>query len=447
MKKLISLLIILFAGFNYLANAQFSTIYDFTGNDAFTGSEPELGQFISDGTYLYGMTYYGGTYNKGCVFKIRISDNSYSIILSFDGITNGWHPEGALISDGTYLYGMTGGNGDNDKGNIFKIQISNNVYTKMLDFDGTNGRYPCSSLIIDGMYLYGITHLGGSNSMGTIFKIQIDNNAFTKIHDFTNNTNGYYPNSSLLSDGTYLYGMTSSGGTYNKGTVFKFKISDNTFTKILDFNGTNGNCPWGSLISDGTYLYGMTPSGGVSNMGTIFKIQISNNAYTKIYDYTDITIGKEPYHSLISDGTYLYGLTNMGGQNNKGTVFKVKISDNTLTKLLDFDGTSKGSYPRGSLFSDGTHLYGSTSHGGTYDLGCIFKIQISNNQYSKLRDLVGAINGSNPNGALISDGTYLYGMTLSGGNKDLGTVFKFNIINNQYTKLLDFDGASNGSNP
>ena len=34
------------------------------------------------------------------------------------------------------------------------------------------------------------------------------------------------------------------------------------------------------------------------------------------------------------------------------------------TKLLDFSGPSNGSHPDGSLFYDGTYLYGTTSDGG-----------------------------------------------------------------------------------
>ena len=46
------------------------------------------------------------------------------------------------------------------------------------------------------------------------------------------------------------------------------------YTKLLDFSGTtNGELPQGSLISDGTFLYGMTSQGGTNDMGVIFKIK------------------------------------------------------------------------------------------------------------------------------------------------------------------------------
>src|SRR5436190_1787608 len=94
------------------------------------------------------------------------------------------------------------------------------------------------------------------------------------------------------------------------------------------------------------------------------------------------------------------------------------------TKLLDFAGTANGANPIGSLFSKGTFLYGMTSNGGTNDYGTIVKIKPDGTGYSKLLDFSGVTNGRNPRGSLISDGTFLYGMTSGGGTNNIGNIFK-----------------------
>src|SRR6266850_1722370 len=54
-------------------------------------------------------------------------------------------------------------------------------YTKLLDFGSTdNGSHPYSSLVSDGTFLYGMTSEAGSNGVGTIYKIKPDGSGFAK---------------------------------------------------------------------------------------------------------------------------------------------------------------------------------------------------------------------------------------------------------------------------
>jgi len=65
------------------------------------------------------------------------------------------------------------------------------------------------------------------------------------------------------------------------------------YTKLLDFAGTpDGGNPRGSLISDGTFLYGMTTGGGTNGMGTIFKIMPDGTGFVKLLDFNGITAAR-----------------------------------------------------------------------------------------------------------------------------------------------------------
>jgi uncharacterized repeat protein (TIGR03803 family) len=357
-----------------------------------------------------------------------ISTSSYAqttTLLNFAGATNGDSPWGSLMSDGTFLYGTTLTGGTNDLGTIFKIMPDGTGYVKLLDFAGaTNGKYPHGSLISDGTFLYGTTQSGGTINRGTIFKIKPDGTGYIKLLDFDGTTIGATARGSLISDGTFLYGTTQHGGTNYLGTIFKIMPDGTGYVKLLDFAGaTNGSEPFGSLISDGTFLYGMTKMGGTNDLGTIFKIMPDGTGYIKLLDFVGTTNGSKPEGSLISDGTFLYGMTTWGGTNNGGTIFKIMPNGTGYVKLLDF-ASINGKWPFGSLISDGTFLYGMTRDGGTFNSGTIFKIKPDGTGYSNLLDFAGATNGRIPNGSLISDGTFLYGMTVAGGTNDLGVVFK-----------------------
>ena len=126
--------------------------------------------------------------------------------------------------------------------------------------------------------------------------------------------NGEIPKGSLISDGTYLYGMASFGGINEDGTIFKVKPDGTSFTKLHTFSNTNGQWPTGSLVSVDSFLYGMTPDGNnTSGNGIIFKVKPDGTGYVKLHDF----IAEGPSGSLIYFGGFLYGMTHEN-------IFKIK---------------------------------------------------------------------------------------------------------------------------
>ncbi len=350
----------------------------------------------------------------------NIANAQFSKLIDFDNV-NARNARGSLIYDNTHLYGLTSQGGANDKGTIFKVKPDGTGYTTLLDFSGTNGNEPTGTLLSDGTFLYGLTRSGGINSKGTIFKIKPDGTNFTKLFDFDETTNGCFPEGALISDGTFLYGMTSFGGTNGQGTIFKIKFDGTGFSTLYHFANLNGKNPYGSLLSDGTYLYGMTQEGGTSSLGIIFKIKPDGTNFTKLFDFSD---GNSPHGTLISDGTFLYGMTSDGGNNSQGIIFKIKPDGTSYTKLFDFQTATTGRYPYGSLLHIGSYLYGMTSFGGINSDGAIFKIKTNGTSFTKLFDFNFSTTGSNPNGDLLFDGSNLYGMTSGGSINGDGLIFK-----------------------
>ena len=177
---------------------------------------------------------------------------------------------------------------------------------------------------------------------------------------------------------TELWGMTSVGGQYWGGTIFKTDGSGNNQTVQQSFVVQNeGAAPQSTQLteaSDGK-LYGMTFRGGVNNVGVLFQYDPATSTYIKKFDFKDTLYGGYPHGSLIqaSDGK-LYGMTYQGGLSNVGVLFQYDPFTSTYTKKLDFAGATNGGYPNGSLMqaSDGK-LYGMTSGGGASSIGVLFQ--------------------------------------------------------------------------
>jgi len=351
----------------------------------------------------------------------------YTKLLDFSG-TNGYYPEGSFTIENEVLYGMTAYGGANQLGCVFKMNIDGTGYTTLLDFSGTaDGACPHGSLILSGDILYGMTMMGGTNDMGCIFKIKTDGSGYIKMFDFYGPLNGKYPYGSLLLSGNVLYGMTSQGGNADKGCIFKINTSNSVFTKLFDFTGTsNGSTPHGSFTISGTVLYGMTAYGGGNNKGCIFKINTDGTGYTTLLDFSGTADGERPYGSLILSGNILYGMTRMGGTSNQGCIFSFNTDGTGYTRMYDFDGTYDGAYyPSGSLTRIGNVFYGMTTYGGTYGDGSVFKFDPTHDGFSRILNFNGLGNGSNPQGDLTLSGSTLYGMTYDGGSYDLGVIFKY----------------------
>jgi uncharacterized repeat protein (TIGR03803 family) len=129
--------------------------------------------------------------------------------------------------------------------------------------------------------------------------------------------------------------------------------------------------------------------------------------------------GAGPKSALVvgSDGA-LYGTTYTGGD-ALGSIFRIDLQGN-FTVLHVFAPTTStvvdGASPTNALVlgKDGA-LYGTTSTGGTNDLGCVFKITNSG-AFSIIHSFAGS-DGQLP-GQLVVDSTTgaLIGATFNGGN-------------------------------
>jgi uncharacterized repeat protein (TIGR03803 family) len=157
---------------------------------------------------------------------------------------------------------------------------------------------------------------------------------------------------------------------------------------------------------------------------------LSAQTYKDLFEFDGTTHGCCPqYPETLAQGQdgNLYGTTTTGGTSNVGTVFKVTPSG-TLTVIYNFDITH-GSTPNGGLVLgvDG-NLYGTTEHGGAHSYGNIFTITPSGT-LTVLYDFTGNTDGGFPLAPLVqgTDGNF-YGTTYPGAAFKISSKGAFKII-------------------
>ena len=260
------------------------------------------------------------------------------------------------------------------------------------------------------------------------------------IHDFTQQEVGVYGalEGVAIDQAGNLYGTTTdSFGNENAG--FAYKLAD-LGGWLLDplFNfvaGDDGSQPGGVIVGPNGSLYG-SAQGGIQNCGTdgsqycglVFNLRPKPTAcLTALCGWTE----NVPYRfTSESDGSgkinvsafdqqgNLYGTTTTGGTNDLGTVFELTPSTGgswTKTTLYSFLGSDFGFNPTQVLVGSDGNLYG-LANGGTFFNGVVFQLTPSGGQWTEtLIHVFGSENGhSYQSQYLVQDSAgNLYGISTS----------------------------------
>jgi len=364
------------------ASAQsYTVLYSFQcgPND---GEYPESGLALDASGNLYGTTAAGGAKSHGTAFKLS-AEGAETVLHSFAGAPNdGAAPGyGALARDAAgNLYGTTSNGGTQNVGIVFKL-APNGRETVLANLSGSNG-YAYSGVIRDSAgNLYGTGYGAGRDDFGSVFKLT-PARILNTLYTFLPASDGQHPVGGLVRDSLgNLYGTTEAGGTSEAGTVFE--VSTDGSEGAYSLTKHEGGAPEAGLIRDGAgNLYGTTSAGAASNYGSVFRVS-ATGTIAVMHSFTGSPDGATPYSGLVRDPTgNFYGVTFYGGTGTCsdaiglgcGTIFEI-TSSGKESVLYSFTGTPDGSGPTGSalLRDKSGDLYGTTTYGGTYGCGTVFK--------------------------------------------------------------------------
>jgi uncharacterized repeat protein (TIGR03803 family) len=219
--------------------------------------------------------------------------------------------------------------------------------------------------------------------------------------------------------------VTKACGFFLLWVTVAVALPAQTLTTLFTFNITDGQGPYPALVqgTDGN-LYGTTELGGLNNKGTVFAITTSGMLGTlHPFDGTD---GTNSHASMIqgTDGNF-YGSTIWGGSKSCtegcGTLFMITPTG-TFSSLHMFDSTD-GWEPGALVQGTDGNFYGTTALAGAHNDGTVYVITPSGT-LTTLYNFSGT-DGINPYGGLIqaTDGNF-YGSTAFGGANGDGTIFR-----------------------
>ena len=371
---------------------------------------------------------------------------TYKTLQNFDFWYGSTPYAGLTFDQAGNLYGVTAyGGGDYTDGMVFKLSPSPAGWKYQVlyefnfeDFYDPIGRVPIGGVVIDEAgNIYGTnTFTDDDWECGTVFK-GAPGSEWIPIHTFTF-SDGCTPQSNLRYDNGWLVGTTSGGGTHGQGTLFVLDTSGANFYSY-SFEGTEGTNPAGGLNS---FSYGTTVSGGMTGEGNVYRLDPNNRIIRKHSFKLDGQAGYAPMGDLLTGSVgpvrTMYGTTSAGGKGGGGTVYQLTENQSKpdrwiLTTLHSFSGPDGSNSLAGLTADSAGDLYGTTSQGGDWGCGTVFKLSpILGNKWKftvlysfnpNSEDSGG--DGCNPASGLVLDSAgNLYGTTMQGGWYGWGTVYE-----------------------
>ncbi|TWT97623.1 hypothetical protein Pla108_17750 [Botrimarina colliarenosi] len=351
----------------------------------------------------------------------------------FDGTLGGRAPLDVPVLDSGVLYGVTSEGGNSGTGVLFRLDLSGGLFTKLHDFDAVSdplgqGSLPAGSPTVVGSQLYGTTQFGGAAFDGVIYRIGLNGAGYSLVHEFDMDVApAVAPVGSLVSSGGALFGSALFGSTQTEGALYSIAPDGSGFTLLhsLAGNGSEGEelAAAPTLVDDA--LWGVASFGGAFEGGILYRLTLNGAtpAFSVMHGFGFSDDAQTPVGSLLNHNGWLYGVTQEGGADGLGAVFRFGLDGEGYERIYDFSGGAEdGATPQGSLTVVDGRLYGVAQSGGPSDSGVVFSINEDGSQ-RRIEHAFSGVDGSTPGAGLSYDGDRLYGVTSTGGGANAGVVF------------------------
>ena len=342
--------------FKITPSGVFTVLHSFDETDGKT-STSQLVQG-TDGEF-YGTTEYGGrgdacgTNGCGTIFKITPGGEFFYLDTLTKSAQGPAFPTQGLIQgiDGDF-YGTTLGGGGGCSGfgcgSFYKVTSGGVITVLAIDY-GYKAPFDAPIQATNGNFYFTTS---GREGPGNV--LEVTPGGHVTALQYFGGSNGFQPIGGLVqaTDGN-LYGTTAGNaqcnglGGYYCGSTFEITL-DGTLTQLHSFQKTDGSAPLSALLqaTDGNF-YGMTSTGGSSNDGTIFELATGLGPFVRAVP-TSNPVGK----AVAILGNNLESATAVSFNGTPATFTASSSQINTTVPIGATTGTIVVTTPSGTLSSN-----------------------------------------------------------------------------------------------
>lgn len=425
---------------------------------------------------LYGISR-GGKDFSDVLFEYDLAKNKVEVKFTLKQIA-GQYMKGDLIEGSNgLLYGFSVPLGSQSPYNapLFEYNYITNKFKILHQLDRLYVGLDDINLTLHKNQLYGVTT--GIKGTANLIQFNLENNTDSQIHELNEKQLGCYPAGNLIkaADGNY-YGVTSQGGEYNAGVLFKYDATLNNYSCVRSFNlqygflhttlevpEDTGCYPIKLLGAIESTIYGAHARGGKYHYGGIFEYSIVTNSY-HFYD-----IFRDNEHVISSCfnhlNTSLY--YSEGSSSTRITKFNLITKEiKTIAEFYEIDEIHNNYNVYGLIKHTNGNLYGLCEYTETEgeENRSIFLFQVNLNKLSPILKTGMLMPDEEPSTTLNEIKTLLeipaelcnepignmveapfgklYGIMKSGGSSDFGVIFEVDLVNNSFNTIFDFPNST-----
>jgi len=304
---------------------------------------------------------------------------------------------------------------------------------KFLNVDSSG---PMGPLVIKDDFVYGIMSFG-ETQLGSVYSFNINNESFETFYNFTGKDLGV-PRTGLFKgvDG-YVYCISSNGSNRFEWYFLKLDTAAHTVNSSVTKAGLSGPPYWLTPIRE-SFWTGSSPTQAAPfiTTGTIFLYNQLEDTVKVVWKDFPQEFSKNTFSQMIvGPKGKIFGNLPGGPFFADGFIYTL---DDKGNHSVFFNFTKQGFpgiNPNNIILGSDNALYG-TAISSDFDL--VYKIIPSNKKFI-LIPLNQTEVGSNPCCLIQANNGLLYGMTSSGGENGIGSIFAVDPKNNTVEAIYYFN--------
>ena len=227
--------------------------------------------------YFYGSA--DGQGNHGIIYRIKPDGSNFEILRQFSKKDHLGYAPSWLYYDGQRIYSISSSRQNYYEGSIFSFLTDGSDFREVWNFN--NSIYPPISVAIPmGDFLYGVLSSGTYEDGDLIYRVEKDGSGYEIIHE--SQEDYFLTGHPYVQNGDYLYGYIYYDDdqylpNYWYG-IFRQSLNGKHYEFLHNFRHKLEGYSPSNLMIDNGHIYSITSSGGKFGKGTIFRIPIKPRA-------------------------------------------------------------------------------------------------------------------------------------------------------------------------